>query len=47
MYNLVGSGPNKVNFKKVKPGIVQIINQASVFIISLNLEVVSGSIKVV
>ena len=47
MHNLVGLGPNKVGFEKAEPGIIQIINQVSVFIIPLDLEVVSGSIKVV
>ena len=47
MHNLVGPGPNKAGFEKVKPGIIQIINQAPVFIVPLGLEVVPGSIKVV
>ena len=47
MHNLVGPDPNKAGFEKVEPGIIQIINQVSVFIVPLSLEVVPGSIKVI
>ena len=46
MHNLIGSGLNKVGFKKLKPGVIKIVNQAPIFLIPLGIESLPHSIKV-